>query len=205
MKFYFLDYILFRKKNETISSIIKRAGGLTSLAYPDGASLKRIYIDPVKDKKVDTIIDYSVNQARINDFVGIDLKNILEKPGSIQDLYLQEGDIILIPKQLQTISIKGQVFSPVTTAYVSNKSFKFYISSAGGFTPKANRKRSYVKYANGKTVSTKKFLFLNIYPKLKPGSEIFIPDNPNNTPLSITELVSVTSSILTLYLLITKL
>ena len=120
----------------------------------------------------------------------------------MDDIFLEENDILFVPKQLQTVTIKGEISSPVTTTYRNNKRFKYYISSAGGFTNKAAKKRSYVRYANGATKAAKKILLFNVYPSVKPGSEIFVPENPTQKTFSITELVSITTSLLTLYLLI---
>lgn len=191
------------KKDERISSVIQRSGGLTALAYPAGASLRRILKKAVveTDSRSDTSnAKQIVNEP--NEYVGIDLVKILANPGGVDDLFLEQNDILYVPKQLQTVTVKGQISSPVTTAFKHRKGFKYYISSAGGFTSKAARKRAYVRYANGSTKSAKRILFMNMYPSVKPGSEIFIPENPNKKPFSITELVGVTTSLLTLYLLI---
>jgi protein involved in polysaccharide export with SLBB domain len=189
------------KKDERISSVIQRSGGLTALAYPEGASLRRILKKEAAPKKNNA--DSTKQVANIpNDYVGIDLVKILANPGGVDDIFLEENDILFVSKQLQTVTIQGEISSPVTTAYRNNKGFKYYISSAGGFTLKAAKRRSYVRYANGSTKSAKKFLLFNVYPSIKPGSEIFVPENPTQKPFSITELVSITTSLLTLYLLI---
>ena len=189
------------KKDERISSVIQRSGGLTALAYPDGASLRRLIKKgdiPEKNKADSTRQIVNIP----NDYVGINLVKILADPGGVDDIFLEENDILFVPKQLQTVTIKGEISSPVTTTYRNNKRFKYYISSAGGFTNKAAKKRSYVRYANGATKAAKKILLFNVYPSVKPGSEIFVPENPSQKTFSITELVSITTSLLTLYLLI---
>nr|WP_138729752.1 SLBB domain-containing protein [Pedobacter ureilyticus] len=188
-------------KDYRISDLIKRAGGLTTFAYAEGASLKRpgaekvnpadknainnqeeeekkfLNLERVKEKNLnspDTAkkIDEKLAQS---DLVGINLERILQKPLSRQDLILEEGDIIRVPKQLQTVKVTGEVLNPNSIVYVPGKSFKQYVNGAGGFTNAALKNRAYIKYANGSAEAAKKFLFFNNYPKVKPGAEIMVP------------------------------
>jgi len=187
-------------KDYRISDLIKRAGGLTPFAYAEGASLKRPGMEKVnpndknainnqeeeekkflnlervqeKSKKDDEIkkVDERLVQSNL---VGINLEKILQKPLSRQDLILEEGDVIRIPKQLQTVKVTGEVLNPNSIVYIPGKSFKQYINGAGGFTNSALKSRAYIKYANGSAEAAKKFLFFNNYPKVKPGAEILVP------------------------------
>ncbi len=208
-------------KDERISDIIKRAGGFTALAYAEGASLKRseVLMDSVALKKEydARLADLKKNSVSTkpgeiptadkvtSDFVGIDLPKIILNPGLPIDIFMEEGDVLNIPKQLQTVKVDGEVLSPVTVVYEDNKGFKDYISSAGGFGEKAKKKRSYIRYANGAVKSTSRFLFINSYPRVRPGSEIIVPDGAVKRPISFTELIGVSSSLITLYLLINSL
>src|SRR5690606_29991103 len=88
-------------------------------------------------------------EVREAEYVGIELQEILKNPGSKYDIILQEGDIISIPKQLQTVRMRGEVLYPTTARYDVNRGFKNYISRAGGFSENARKGRSYVIYANG--------------------------------------------------------
>lgn len=222
------------KKDERISDILKRAGGFTAWAYAEGASLRRsgspkdssglkeefekYLIQQLAYKKEgsqssaekltssrDTIIVKTDFEAERNEFVGINLPAILKKPGSKVDIFLEEGDVLHIPKQLQTVKVSGEVLSPVTVVYLRNKGFKQYIANAGGFSEKAKRKRSYIKYANGAVKSTKKILFVSFHPRVKPGSEIVVPEGPGKRPFNLSEWVGVTTSIVTLLLLFNQL
>lgn len=222
------------KKDERISDILKRAGGFTAWAYAEGASLKRsgspkdsvemkmefekYLVKRLSDQKEtdnasknrvssgrDTIVVKPEFEAERNEFVGIDLPMILKQPGSKADIFLEEGDVLNIPKQLQTVKVSGEVLSPVTVVYSKNKSFKQYVANAGGFSEKAKRKRSYIKYANGAVKSTKKVFFFSFHPRVKPGSEIVVPEGPGKRPFNVSEWVGVTSSLVTLLLLFNQL
>ncbi|OAQ38807.1 capsule biosynthesis protein [Pedobacter psychrophilus] len=200
------------KKDERISDIIKRAGGLTALAYTDGASLKRagdISTEIDKEKETlkiqrfqqtqkiakDSISQNGENLAARNNFVGVNLTKILDKPGLKEDLFLQDGDIINVPIELQTVKVSGEILSPNTVIYNKNKTFKSYVDNAGGFSVNALKRRSYIIYANGSVRSTKKFFLFNNYPIVKTGSEIFVPKNLDKRKLTAGEIVGITSGI----------
>lgn len=197
------------KKNETISDLIKRAGGLTPLAYIDGASLKRPgasivnpsdknAIDQSEEQKrtknslkrlqengvKDTVAAKAIDEMLTSDLVGINLEQILLKPQSKYDLILEDGDIVRIPRQLQTVRVTGEVLNPNNIVYMPGKSFKQYLNSAGGLTFNAYKRGMHIKYANGSVEATKKFLFFNNFPKVKPGSEIIVPKRAEREKLS---------------------
>lgn len=144
-------------------------------------------------------------EFKTQEMVGIDLLKILENPGSDQDLILQEGDILSIPKELQTIRMRGEVLFPTSARFESGKSFKGYISKAGGFTDNARKGKSYVIYANGDVKRTKNFIFFKDYPKMEPGAEIIVPEKPEREPMSATNWIGLASSLATLGILIDRL
>lgn len=198
------------RKDERISDLVRRAGGLTQLAYEKGASLKRdgvmeTILDQEKEdlkllqfKKVqkeakDTTAMDLENKVARNNFVGINLENILDKPGRKNDLFLEEGDIISVPKQLQTVRVSGEVLSPNTVVYSKSKGFKQYINNAGGFSQKALKKRSYIIYANGAVKSTKRFLLFNNYPLVTTGAEIFVPKAEEKRKMTAAETIGLIS------------
>ncbi|SKB93876.1 SLBB domain-containing protein [Daejeonella lutea] len=214
-------YTLLRK-DERISDIIRRAGGLTALAHPPGASLKRPGVPTVDSaevakEKLETIrrlqssigdsssVSSNIESSVRNTNVGINLVNILENPGSSYDLILDEADIINVPKLLQTIKVSGEVLSPVTMVYEQGKGFKGYISQSGGFSDRSLKRRSYILYANGSVKSTKKILFFNDYPAVTPGAEIFVPKKSEKRPLSAAEIVGISSGLASLAVIILNL
>ena len=210
-------------KNITISDIIKRAGGLTAFAYADGASLRRPGIENPTDKNAisrDMQEEQLLNVQRLStdstpelkeatqleqiytsDQVGIDLKKILDNPHKKQDLIMQSGDILQVPKLLQTVKVNGEVLRPNNIAYSKNRLFKSYINGAGGFTQRALKKASFIQYANGSVYGTKKFLFFNNYPEVKPGAEIWVPKRAARERISPQFWVGIGSTVATLVIL----
>lgn len=209
-------YYTITRKDERLSDLVKRAGGLTALAYTNGASLKRVsdletQLDQEKEqqkllkfKKMqsngkDTTSNNDIeNKVLRNDFVGINLTKILSSPGKRQDLFLESGDVLNIPKQLQTVKVSGQVLSPNTVVYVKTKGFKQYISNAGGFSQSALKSRAYIIYANGAVKSTKKFLFFNNFPAVETGAEIFVPKREEKNKMTAGEVVGITTGVASL-------
>jgi protein involved in polysaccharide export with SLBB domain len=137
--------------------------------------------------------------------VAINLEAIMNSPGSEQDLILEEGDIISVPKLLQTVRMRGSVVYPTTIRYESGKTLKHYINGAGGFERRANRKQTYVIYANGAVNRTRTFLMLRTYPIMEPGSEVIVPTKGPKIPIRLGELVGVTTGLATLVLVISQL
>jgi polysaccharide export outer membrane protein len=74
-------------------------------------------------------------------------------PGGLGDVLLRSGDMLLIPKRTQEITILGEVQSPTSHIYQAGLSRDDYIGKSGGTTQKADRKRIYVVRANGDVVA----------------------------------------------------
>ncbi|WP_235853947.1 SLBB domain-containing protein [Mucilaginibacter terrenus] len=212
-------YYTIKKKNEKISDVIARAGGITASADPDGGTLKRdnFAILGVNKNKIDTSAVEKERLDRLsrlkqnykdstnieapqlrNNFVGIDLKKILQQPGYSGDLILEDNDIIRIPKQQQLVRVNGEVLYPSAVVYEKGKSFHDYVLNAGGYSPNALKKGAYVVYPNGTVRGTRKFLFFNSHPSVRPGSEIYVTKKPEHRGLSVTEAVGITTGLASL-------
>ncbi|OYY21931.1 MAG: hypothetical protein B7Y69_08250, partial [Sphingobacteriia bacterium 35-40-8] len=91
------------------------------------------------------------------------------------------------------VEVKGQVFNQQIFKFES-KRFKSYISDAGGVTDKGNLKKAYIQYSNGVNKKINSFLFFRIYPTVKAGSKIIVPEvNPaEKKGLTIFELSALT-------------
>ncbi|HEX8460704.1 MAG TPA: SLBB domain-containing protein, partial [Segetibacter sp.] len=122
-------YVL-KTKNERISDIIKRAGSLTNQAYELGGYVTRnnnsqalaSAINAEKINKIQTTLKdtsgiLELEAKRTIDRIAIDLSTILANPGSKNDLTLEEGDIITIPKEKMDVRISGQVLFPTRVVY----------------------------------------------------------------------------------------
>uniref|UniRef100_UPI0040480E05 SLBB domain-containing protein n=1 Tax=Roseivirga sp. TaxID=1964215 RepID=UPI0040480E05 len=252
------------RKDERVSDIIKRAGGLTPFADASGAILVRrtefsnsksndqitqeslqqlrqkvlndeselknisqvrlierlnkienkVETDTQNDRvgsqlKKDLIQDISEQDSLVRNIVikeeepvAIDLKKILELPGSKYDLIVKEGDVISIPGKLETIRVAGEVTSPLNVRFDDTYNFKDYIERSGGFLITAKKGRSYIQYPNGERRGVKRFLFFKKYPKIQAGSTIFVSRRPERKGVSLGEIIGISSSLATLGVLV---
>jgi protein involved in polysaccharide export with SLBB domain len=210
------NYIL-TSKEEKISDVIKKAGGLNGYAYPKGAFMIRKITTSIAGEKIkrnvaenvpDEIIIRSDEYYKDEDVIGIRLEKILADPGSEWDLFLEDGDIISIPRELQTVQVSGKVLLPSLVRYDQYRSFKHYIDNSGGFSPNAFKRKSFVVYANGETQATKRILFFRDYPEIRPGATIYVPEKPpkkEGNRITVGETIALTSSIVTVAALIINL
>ena len=158
-------------KAERLSDVIKRAGGLTDLAYADGVSFVR-HRDSI---------------GRI----GIDLPHVLRDPGFRDNLILQDGDSIFLPQFSAVVDVRGAVSSPVAVAYVPGKDLNFYIGAAGGLSKRAEGNRAYVVQPNGKVESiSRRPFFPDGIPTPRPGSVVIVPDKDPSEKTDYTALAS---------------
>ena len=163
--------------------------------------LRQQTITELADDSPKVVVKPEVTTENTEQLIGISLQKILSEPGSQEDMILEEGDILRIPKQLETVRVGGEVLLPTTAKFRRGQTFQDYISQAGGFTSRSSRKRSYVVYANGSADRTRRFAFFNVYPRVEPGSEIIVPQQTRGelTPQQvISNTTGVIGSIMTL-------
>jgi protein involved in polysaccharide export with SLBB domain len=138
--------------------------------------------------------------------IGINLQEIITNPGFKYDLILQEGDVISVPKQLQTVRLRGEFLYPITVRFDSKFGFRDYLAQAGGFTDKAKKGKTYIIYANGSVDRTRRLIFFgNKYPKVQPGAEIIVPGKPDKQPLSAQAWIAIATSVATFALVVERL
>jgi len=204
------------RKDLKISDLVTQSGGLTPFAYVEGATLIRTItlsdddsaqrlrsVTELADDSQRSVVQIEEVTAQNKESIGISLKRILANPGSSEVILVQEGDILRIPKRLETVRLQGELLLPNTVKYRANQTFQDYVSQAGGFTSRSQRRRSFVVYANGSVDRTRRLAFFNIYPRIEPGSEIIVPRRTTN-PLTAQQILgqatAITSSVLTLIL-----
>ncbi len=128
--------------------------------------------------------------------VGIRLHDAIRNPHGVNDIYVIEGDIINVPRELQTIRVDGGVLAPVTMRYIPGRSLQSYIDAAGGTTDRGQRHRAYIVYANGEVDRVKRFLRIRSNPNVEAGATIIVPEKPPSQVMSPQETIALTSAIL---------
>ncbi|MDE6294614.1 MAG: SLBB domain-containing protein [Muribaculaceae bacterium] len=174
------------KRNERLSDLVARAGGLVEGAYVKGAFLKRqLTDDEVREREnvlrlamtnqesSDSISTAKLNISNVYN-VGINLPAALANPGCTEDLVLQPGDYLFIPEQQSTVKISGDVMYPNTTVFVEGKKVSYYIDQAGGYGLQAKKSRCYIIYMNGQVARVKRNTVV------EPGAHIIVPSKPES-------------------------
>lgn len=97
--------------------------------------------------------------------------------GSRDDVVLEDGDVLMVPGPMQSITVVGEVQSPSSLLYQSDLSRDEYINLSGGVTRRADAKRIYVVRANGQVAasSSQRWFRNDEAQKLMPGDTIVVP------------------------------
>ena len=188
------------KKNERLSDLIAKAGGITPDAYARGARLIRKMTEEELRRKEDALRmaqmgagdSISIKQLDLSDTysVGISLEKALQNPGSDYDMVLREGDVLFVPEYVSTVKINGAVMYPNTVLYKKGESLRYYINQAGGFSNNAKKRKAYVVYMNG-TVSR---LRSGNSSAIEPGCEIIVPSKEQKRKMSTAEILGMGST-----------
>lgn len=150
--------------NERLTNLVRRAGGLTEEAFPEGATLRRSFdgTGPIV----------------------IELDKVLQNERSAANIILKDGDDITIPKIRDFVSVAGAVNTTklyrqdllgadnrITVVYDGSRSARYYIEEfAGGFAENGDRRKVTVEYPNGTIKEAKDFGLFMAYPKVEKGA-----------------------------------
>ena len=192
------------ERNERLSDLIARAGGLTGFAYLKGARLERQLTEEeyLQAKELLTMVA-SNNQISGNDSiiipavsrtytVAIDLEKIMSNPHSSLDPVLQDGDAVIIPQLMTTVQVTGSVRKPNSVVYNPDMKLKDYISEAGGYAERARKSGTFILYPNGHI----KELGRNASAKeIVGGAKIIVPQKGRSQWNLGTTLSSITTSV----------
>ena len=160
-------------REESLQEVIQRAGGLSNTAYPLGAVLERKSIR-AQEKEANNILaaqlEASVLTLAQSDIEGVgdQIKAVLGFSQQLRNLpttgrmainimdinnnlYLQDGDKLMLPKRPSHVSVIGAVQRTTVASYSPNKTYKDYISSAGGLTKMADVRKAYLLLPNGES------------------------------------------------------
>jgi protein involved in polysaccharide export with SLBB domain len=192
-------------RGERLSSILKRAGGFASQAYPYAAILDRASVREAAAKSREDMVvrvqeqgaatprTESLSSQRERQQLVNRLKQIqpsgrmlihitgqIEKwENTIYDVEVRSGDTIYIPKKPNFIMVAGQVYSPTAITFSPGKHAGWYLKQAGGPTSLANKKEIFVVRANGTVVgrnSGEWWSGSTLGATLQPGDTVFVPE-----------------------------
>lgn len=109
--------------------------------------------------------------------LAMDLPRVLNAGrGTEGDLVLQNGDTLLVPAAMQSVTVIGQVQSPASHIFERRLGRDEYIMLSGGHTQRADKTRVYVIRANGQVAASgSSRWFRTESMEIMPGDTIVVP------------------------------
>jgi len=163
------------RKDERLSDVIKRAGGLTQTAFPIGAIFTRESIAELENKRsrqfAQSILrDFASSQLTKEDknitieevqsiaeilenFVGsgrllVDVEAAMSND-ILANIVLEDGDTLKIPGQISTVTVVGEIRQPGTHTFQAGLDLNDYLGLSAGLTARAENKELYIVRADG--------------------------------------------------------
>lgn len=140
-----------------LREVIRRAGGLTSDASLEEASLVRTASQTLTDPEFErlrnvpvadmTDDEYEYFKMRARETPGrmvVDFRKLLVEGSAAHDVLLIDGDVISIPLRKDFVSVLGLVRDPGNVTFESSHGYRDYVALAGGFAERADRGKTRV-------------------------------------------------------------
>ncbi len=189
-----------------LSDLIRRAGGLTRQAYPEGAIFSRESERKAEEarfraqaQELEVRLAAAMNQkdepdanqiASVQELVGqlrhaeaVGRITVEADPGALaahpdEDILLEAGDRVYIPQHPLTVRVAGEVLSPASLQFGKDKDARDYIAEAGGLTFDADKNRAFVLYPDGSARPLHVGGWNSGQVFIPPGSTIVVPRDP---------------------------
>lgn len=187
------------QKNQRVSDVVKAAGGVLPGAYVRGARLVRQMSEAERARMQDLLRmakqtadskdSISLEQLALETTytVGIHLDEALANPGGDEDVEVQDGDQLIIPRYSRTVRISGDILKPNTVAYKEKEDYKYYIEQAGGYGRRARKSSVFIIYQNGTIAKASKGT-------IEPGCEVVVPTKGPRDNMSVAQWMGLGTS-----------
>jgi polysaccharide biosynthesis/export protein len=114
----------------------------------------------------------------------IDLPRMLENPGHADlDVLAEAGDILIIPRRPQEVTIVGEVYFPTSHLHEADLHVREYLERSGGLTQRADGRRIYIVRANGSVDTVTSRRNRRGSSEVHPGDTIVVPLDAERMPL----------------------
>ena len=205
------------KSGSTLTDLYALAGGFKEQAFFNGIIFQR---DSVKERQIEAIkrSNMQINELlkldlAKNENVNADLFSILSSeideenlgriggnfaPGSAlsNEILLNDGDSIFVPKFTNIISVVGEVTNPTSFVSSSELSVADVINRGGGFKSMADKRSTYIISADGSISRSSRNIFSG-NSKLYPGDTLVVPRKINQSGIAetITPITQILSNL----------
>ncbi len=191
------------RRGETLSSVLRRAGGLTDEAFPQGSVFTRVQLREREKEQLDTLarrverdlaaISISEPSAAATITTGqvliTQLRNAVPTGRLViklddlvanvaeADVSLSDGDQLIVPGRRQEVTVLGEVQYPTSHIFEAGLRRDDYVGKSGGLTQRADGKRTYVVRANGSVVSEARARWFQREDRggVEPGDTVVVP------------------------------
>ncbi len=107
---------------------------------------------------------------KYNGQIALNIKsNDLDKIRDLDNIEVQDGDDIYIPRTSNHVSVIGEVYNEQSFVFKKGANAKYYIKEVGGYTPNANKFRLYKVSVNGRAEK------IGNGSNIEPGDTIVVP------------------------------
>lgn len=191
------------RQGEMLSSVLARAGGLTSEAFAEGSVFTRVELREREREQIETLarrIETDLASLSLSDTSNLDAVSVGQSlvtqlreavptgrlvirldeivagvPG--RDIILRDGDELLVPPITQSVTVLGEVQYPTSHVFERGLDRDDYIAKSGGVTRRADESRIYVVRANGEVVagSGARWFRRGTGIDVRPGDTIVVP------------------------------
>lgn len=202
---------LLNTKKDRVSDLFTRAGGILNTgSLSSGYFLRNTYQSALKgevleikkslakqlsnDTLTQKFLDSTLSKEKV--LMSVNLQKALANPGSSDDIVLEEGDMITIPKTPVSVQAFGGVNIQKKVNFYPGLRTRKLIKESGGFSENANRGGTYILYPDGRIRTSNSYVFFRTYPKLVPGAELYVPIKKNKRGLTTAEIMGISSSII---------
>jgi protein involved in polysaccharide export with SLBB domain len=122
--------------------------------------------------------------------VNVDFKKLFIGKDTLEDVYLRNGDYIVVPSVLRTIYVFGQVVNPGNIPFVAGMDYKYYIQKCDGYTVKARTGDvMIIKRATRQWLSPDET-------KIEEGDYVWVPKEPERSFAYYMNIIGQTASVL---------
>ena len=193
------------RKGETLSQLMARAGGLSSLAYPYGAIFTRRAVKELQQEGLrrtsreltNGLLAVSTRKDASGDGL-IAAQQLIQQLATVEapgrmvveadprvlalrddlDTVLESGDAIVMPKRPNFVLALGDVLNPGALQFVQDKPVGEYLRASGGTQSSADKGRIFVVLPNGSAQPlTGRGWGRSDKGVVPPGSTIIVPKN----------------------------
>lgn len=199
------------KDSTTLGQIMAKCGGFTDEALIREARLFRRSLPRLVDKEYERL--KSMTRDQMTDFeydylvmkensrevgrIVVDFYRLVVEHDSREDVVLEDGDVIEVPKAPVVVGVTGRVSRPGGVLHAPGAKVSYYVKRAGGFAWDADRRKTKVIKVTGQVVDDEDVK------ELVPGDIIYVPRRrPRNYWALFRDVMLVASQIATVALVV---